>query len=699
MAEVQRTSRRQFIQQTRTRALGVDTSSGDRRLEIMQNLSQFAGAASEESQRAMRAEIETKKALGASRAAQDLLVAEQNRQGISDDDVKATQVAYNAVVGKHDTIQAGNQFIEWYQANPEADDAQISEMKQRLYKPLFEKYSGDDLSSKQISLQVQESQFNLMPVQEKIKQEHRQAKNQEAFRISIEDNLGVPDADISSLVDKELPTIAKQLGISEFDAKKLMLEEMRTRAEQGDGRLLKQLETTDWAKGLDVTKNARASYDKERAILDTTTLAKSMADNETKFLSGQMSERAFLRYVDNTNSQYGEYNPYNSSRVQSLLMQRTKALNKVDSDAEVVKRYAENKSKLPLGVSTQFGEDEKKVIIKTKEAYWANMTQSLLDKGEMSETEVNNKVLKDKVKWSMDEQIILPDLQAQVKSLLLFDPTVADQSETVTGRWEEGSKVLQAMPVALLSNYLGGDADYALAVKSNLETMRPLDAFQFAYNAQYKPRAITPTIRKEATNRVRAAIEDTYKAGIYSSWFEDAPSIPSGQRDVLVGQLESRAVELVKGGISDINRAAEFAVEEFSNSHTQLPNGTISNTTIGSLKTNMLRGSDVKELSDKQVVKYVDTFLKEYATTKSGYLGESISADTLQVQFSQDGSTFSLLDETGMQLDSGYLTTQMFDIARPEDLEETSRLIEKSYQDRKVQQKERKLYQERGFFY
>lgn len=699
MAEVQRTSRRQFIRQTRTTALGVDTTSGDRRLDIMQGLSQFAGAAGEESVRAMRAEIETKKALGASRAAQDLLVAEQNRQGITDDDVKATQAAYNAVVGKHDTINAGNQFVEWYQANPEATEDEIASMKESLYKPLFEKYSGDEVSSKQISLQVQESQFSLMPVQERIRSEHKQAKNQEAFRISMGDNLAVPDADVEMLVNDELPTIAKQLGITEFDAKKLMLGEMKTRAEAGDGRMLQALEKADWSKGLDITKNSRALYDKERAVQDTTTLASSMADNELKFMNGEMSEAAFLRYVDNTNKRYGEYNPYSTDRVRSILMQKTKAANKVDADALVLQRYAENKSKVPLGVSNQFGEDEKKVIIKTKEAYWVNMAKSLTEKGEMSESEVDDAVLKDKIKWSAEEQIILPDLQGQLESLMLFDPTIAEQGETVTGRWEQGSTLLQSMPVAMVTNYLGRDAEYALAVKNNLETMRPIDAFNFAYKSKYNPRPINQSIRKEATNRVGAALRNTYKAGTLASWFSDTPSIPERQLGVISGQLENRTIELVRSGISDINKAAEFAVEEFSNTHTQLPNGTVTNTTVDSLKVNMLRGSDVSSLSNEQVTKYVDMFLKEYATTKSGYLGESISAEDLQVQFSQDGSVFSILDDAGMQLDTGYMTTQMFEIARPEELEETSRIIEESYQNRKKQQQERKLYERRGFFY
>lgn len=694
---VQRTARRTAQHQVRTRALGIEN---DDQTQLLSALGKFADAATNESVRRMRAEVETSKAIGASRAAQDLLVAEQNRQGVTEDDNRATQLAYNNIVGQSATVKAGNEFIQWYESNPDADDKAIEGKKRELYQPLFETYGGDPESAKQISLQVQESQFNLMPIQAKIKQQHKDFKSKEAINLSIDTLLQDPNADASYLVSSEIPARAEALGMNEMEWKKSLLSQMKTRAAEGDGRLLEALEQTDWAKGSEFLRTARSSYDNKRALDDSAALAKTMADNETRFLSGDMTEAAFLNFAGTLSAEYGG-KVYSRDAVKSLLMQRKRQVQKQDDDAVTVARYRDSVNagqRIPLGVSSEFTSDEKNVITDAKEVMWADMFRKMVDSGKYTEDEANNEVLQDKVRWAAEEQIVLPDLKDQLSSLVSFDPKIASQSDGLRNRWEAQSDLLLATPPSMLEQYLGSDADYALAIKDNLRTMQPYDAFNTAYNAKYRPSTLTPKARKDLGNELRSQLNDKMRAGIFARNLLGQPSAPVEQVDAIFDQLNTRALGMAKAGIKDVGKISEYVMDEFSSKYEQVPNGTFINMKSDSLAGKLVAGTDTR-ISPQQAIDYVDTWMTQYATVKGNWSGEPIDKNDLVIEFNSDGSSFVVKDKYGYTMDSGYLTTQMFEVARPQDLEATRKTLEQSYTERKQPTKELEAYERHGFFY
>eukprot|EP00487_Bulimina_marginata_P007538 TRINITY_DN28911_c0_g1_i1.p1 TRINITY_DN28911_c0_g1~~TRINITY_DN28911_c0_g1_i1.p1 ORF type:complete len:108 (-),score=4.23 TRINITY_DN28911_c0_g1_i1:49-372(-) len=102
----QREAGRVFQSQNRMVAQGIDDSANQQKMSILEGLGRFAQAGSAEYSRQQAVEIESEKAEGASRAAKDLLVANDARAGITEDDTLAAKLSYNAIIGQNDTIKA-----------------------------------------------------------------------------------------------------------------------------------------------------------------------------------------------------------------------------------------------------------------------------------------------------------------------------------------------------------------------------------------------------------------------------------------------------------------------------------------------------------------------------------------------------------------------------------------------------------------
>lgn len=673
LQKVQRTARRQAVSQTRTRALGINTGAGDERTAIMSGLAKFAQVGSLEANRQQRAEIETRKALGAERAARDLVEVEQNRQGITQDDVLATKLAYNAVVGKHETMQAGNEFVEWFSQNPNADDEMVSSKKKELYQPLFEKYGDDELSLQQISLDVQESQFRLQPVQEKIKGEYTKQKSVEAMTMQVGDFLADPQADIASIVDTEVPAQAKSLGLTEFEYKKMLMQEMTSRAASGDNRLLEHLKDTDWSKNSVLISKAENSYQqfssRENAIAIGDALGTIEIDNK------KLTEpwETTLKKIEQLNKQYP--NAVSAAKVAQMKQARATASKVEKSNTDMMSLSYENmfnEDGIPLAMDGQFTPKQKKDFVQGLDGIFAKKTQDLIDGG-MKPEEANSAMNKQRLDWSRVNRIKVPLLEENLKGLLSLNPEDYPNSNDLPQYAKDGLSLLQSMDSATLELYFSGREDkaFAINIKDGLKNREPYSAFKRASNIKRNPFKSTAETRADITDAVGVAVTNKLDA----SWYEvGKKDVPEWQVAQIKSRVNDEAMTNAYNGMLDPDSNAKQSIATIMQDFSPTFNGTLINVP----KAKLAQDADIN-------IKNVDTYIEGFVYSNMQYItdevGSEVPPEDVSLDFSPNG-TFILRHKGGEQIGGRFTFAELKSVGAAADNEALREIHETSVEER-----------------
>ena len=669
MAELARTSKRGFQNQTRTSAIAVDTTSGDSRANVLSQLGKFSEVLYGEENRKQQAEIETRKALGASRAANDLTKAEQHRQGISEDDALATKLSYNAIVGQHDTMKAGNSYAEWYQSNPDANDDEISAKKTELYQPLFEKYGGDSRSLKQVSLQVQESQYKLVGIENQIKSTHQQAKNKEALGISISDLMATPDADIDSILDSEIPARAKALGLTEFDYKSAIMSSAAVSANEGDDRLLRKLKTVDWAKDSASIEKAQSSFDRFVAREQSPAIGDAMGSIEIENTSLSVPWTTTLRKVETLNKQYPS--TYSASRIASMKAQRDSAVAKRSKTTDgVTDSFAiyHNQDVTPLANNPAYSDNERKLIIKELDASWANKTRELVAGG-MDSADANSYIMKDQMKWSRLNRLTIPSLQASLNASLNLSLDELPSGDKLPAHATNGMVMLKNMDSTALELYLPskGDTAFALNFKHFSENMSDEQAYRRADRIKRNPYKVSPEQRQEQRDVSSNIIKDRLTNGFFEM-FSDKDvqrDVPQWQIDQLTNRWNDDAEQVMYAGGFDAKSNTNQSVDTNLAKSSQMFNGTIINQTSPDLYNNISQG---RPMAQSKTQDYVEAFVLSSAPAIKAAYGIEVPPEDLTLNFSRDGTTFTMLDRNGEQVGAIFSTESIYPIGRDADM-------------------------------
>lgn len=644
LQEMKRTTRRSFQQQTRE--VAVPTKAVDTRSQILGAIGKFAEAGYTVASTEMQKQIEADKVKQAERAAQDLLRSAEERQGITEDATKSGQLAYNMIVGKHDTMEAGNQFLEWYNQNPDADEDTINEAKKNLFQPILDKYGTDQQTLKAVSLQVQEAQFSLVHAQERIKKEYQSKKASEAMSISINDLLADPNADVKQLVEVELPARAKALGQNEFDLKTSLVNQAVSRAADGDNRLLKDLQGRDWSKNLPALDKAQRSYDSFVAKQNAVVIGDTMADIETQALSGTTSWESTLRKIERLNQQYP--NTYSKERVASLKKQRATAIQKQRTSTDIAidsSRAFTDENAVPLGLLSKYTPKQKKDYVKQLEGEWAEKSKSLVDSG-YSEADANTAILKEKLDWSRVQRMVVPSLKDNLDSLINLNPEETTEEE-LPAYASNALKVIQMMDDTSLSMYFSDKDSLAMAmnIKSGMKNRSAYSAFRRAYDIRRNPYNINNEQRTEQRDAVSEVIEDELNAKWYQFGKKD---VPAWQRDKLSNVIGEEAQSFLYRGGLDVEQNAKTATSSYLANYSQ----TFNNTLINKTKPELAQSIGVRpELVDRYLKHFANNVLSSEEINPLG-----IPADDVEFVVNETGTTFIMVDKFGEQIgDSRFL--------------------------------------------
>lgn len=681
--KVQRTSRRQFVSQTRGRAISVDTGKGDDRFQILSQLGKFAQAGTAEASRKMQAEIETKKALGASRAAQDLLKTEQNRQGVTDDDVNATKVAYNAILGKHDTMEAGNSFSEWYQQNPEADEDDIADKKAELYQPIFEKYSGDKQSLKQVSLDVQESQFSLLHVEEKIKTQHQRFKSEEALTMSIGDLLADPNADVSTIVGDEIPIRSKELGLDEPTYKKALMSEMVIRAESGDSRLLEVMKQTDWAKNSVLIQKSQNSYDQFRSREDAVSIGDELGSLEIENSQLTVPWATTLRKIDNLNARYP--NAISKERVASMKKSRESAVRTEANNTDMMELSYKNlfdENGLPLAMNGKYSPEDKKKFIKQLDSVFATKTQEMIDSG-VPEDEANNLMMKQRLDFSRVNRIKITLLEENLQGLLSLNPDDFPSSEDLPSYATKAMSMLQQMDASTVELYLPSRDDkvYAANIQSSLRNREPFAALKRANKIKVSPYKFDSTKKSEIEDAVKYELDKELDKSMFAKLF-GAKDVPDYQRAQIYSIANEESMLNAYNGMLDSETNAKQTAAVVMQDYSQTFNGTL----INIPKAKLAQDTGIP------VVK-VDSYLEKFVLSNSDFISketgftDGVDADDITIDFAGNG-TFRMLYKGSEQIGGKFLYSDIKSIGDRVSSEEVASLREAGIEKKRKEVKQ-----------
>lgn len=677
LGDVQRTSRRQFISQTRGRAIGVDTGGGSERFQILSALGKFAQAGTAEASRKVQAEIETKKALGASRAAKDLLKVESNRQGITDEDVNATKVSYNAILGKHDTMEAGNAFATWYQQNPDADEDMVESKKTELYKPIFEKYGEDPQSLKQVSLDIQESQFSLMGIEEKIKSQYQMQRSSEALTMSIGDLLSDPRADVPVIISDEIPLRAKQLGLGEFAYKSELMKEMVKRAGSGDPRLLNVLKETDWAKNSVLIEKASNSFEQLRSREDSINIGEELGSIKIENAKLTVPWETTLRRLESLKKRYP--NEISKELVASLKIARASAKATETSNTEMMQVSYKNlfdPNGLPLAMNGKYSPEDKSKFIKQLDSVFSEKTEELIQSG-VPGAEANNIMMKQRLDWSRSNRIKIPLLEENLKGLVSLNPDDYPDVDNLPAYATKALSMLQQMDEATLELYLPARDDkiFAANIKSSLKNRDAYSALKRAYNVKVNPFKYDSTQKNDINSYVESSINDKMN----SPWYLEilgAKDVPEYQQ----AQLRSRAYEEAAinayNGMLDPETNAKQTVSTVMQDYSPTFNGTLIN--IPKAKLAYDSGIDVSNIDD-----YLEKFIvanDELIRNETG-LSEGFEQEDIVYDFAKNG-TFTLRYRGGEQIGGKFLYSDIKGLGDKVSEEDVKKLREEAISKR-----------------
>ena len=668
---LQRSKRRSFQAQNRQSAIAIDDTANQQKNSLLTALGKFSEAGAATYSAAQQVEIEASKAEGAARAAEDLLVAEDHRQGTTEKDNLAKKIAYNSIVGQNDTMNAGNDFAAWYASNPDATEDEIGDKKQELYLPVLEKYGEDKQSLKQVSLQVQESQFKLTGVQDTIKQRHTKAKNNEALGISLENFLSDPKADIDNIVDNDLPAQAKSLGLTEFELKNSLVGTASKRAAEGDNRLLEKLQTLGWSKDSAAVAKAQGSYDdfvnKEQSV----NRGNAMGQLELENLSLAVPWSTTLRKIKNMNKINKD--TYSDVRVASLLKARNAAVaaaakKRAGIKSSFKRRY--DKNAWPFGSDPDYTPQERKGVVKDLMAYWSNKSQEL-QAADVPADQAKTQILKEQLDWSRDARYVVPNLKDAI-GVSVNLPLDEITNGEIPQYAQAGFDTMKLMDATAIDLYVGS-ANKAFV--NNFKyfakfTETDEQAYRKAMQIKQNPFSVSTeqkTEQRETT--VTDAKERLYNTVWETITFQDTDvrnDVPDWNVNLLANRWSSDAeLNLYSGGV-DVDSNSNQAIDVGMSRMTQLNNGTLANQNAVDLHRNISNGRDMQ--ADK-VTSYVESHMTKLAPALSKAYGQEINMDDMLLDFSREGDTFTVMLRGDTQVAGIFLTSSIYESGVASELE------------------------------
>ncbi|QHJ81062.1 MAG: hypothetical protein [Bacteriophage sp.] len=645
----QASSRPAQVIQRATQVVLPDASSTQRVSGILDGLASFTDASSQAAFKQAQIDVENKKVDGMALAVSGGKLGEEAS--------KAEQMGYDLVQSQSELGRINEQLANHLVANPEMSDADFEKMRSEQYGQLMTKYQDRAPEVfKGISVKAQESQAALYRVQQDSRQRYRKEKGVETLNYNIGSTL-----DSASTIEQGVGLVnqfmmqGKELGLSEFESKDAIFNQMKLSASQGDPRLLQFVKATDWGRYTLDAKQAQGAYDTHQkqmqaeikaaqreyeahqqqqnvwmygaGLAEIENMAKAGADPEQIMAKMQTLQKAGLKFSPSSVASY-------------LTMGKTMSQAQVDLSNNI-NTWQQNKGQFNLATNPYIATEDKNKVLDAAEGAITSQAENLPE-GERADWTIQNMM-----QLSKQEGLPVKTIGTALQSLTRIDPQAPmspavstwmkylvaadDQTIRMNVQSEKDQAMLFGMRDFLVNNQ-GQDADKAMTTAvARGQAVRD--------NNVPLSRQQTSQITNKAASSVKQLRDPTQ-----TTWYFRSESLPDSTRDYLSNRLGAEAQKLYQV-TGNIDQASDMAMKEFKQNNMILTGGVVANIGVNQLATfvpEFAKGSEDATVVQKKAVSALDYQVTNLLAAQSKEDGVKYDRDSVKVMFTNSGNTYQV---------------------------------------------------------
>ncbi|QHJ79506.1 MAG: hypothetical protein [Caudoviricetes sp.] len=621
----------------------VDVESSKRVSGILAGLAELTDASSQAAFKQAQIDVETKKIDG-------MATAVSGGQ-LGANATKAEEMGYDVVQSQSELGKINEDLANKIAANPEMSDEEFKSLKNEQYAGLLSKYQDKAPEVfKAISVKAQESQIALYGVQQEQKKRYQKQKGVETLNYNIGANLdSIKSPEQGQAYIHQIMGQGAAMGLSEFETKDQILEQMKLSASQGDARLLQAVQGTDWGRYTSESKQAKSLYDAhvkqakteyEAAVQKQNAFAygKGLAEVETLAKTG--APQAIIEQKLRTLQGMGmKLSPSSIASYLTMGKDLSEAQLKLQKN---ITTWNNDKGNYNLATNPNIAAEDKTKVL--------NAMEGAID------AEANNQPEETRGDWTIQQKVTLSQQEGMpvksigvaLTSLASIDPqqpmtpavsswtkmllTADDQTIRMNVPSDKDQKFLFNMRDSILANQ-GQSTDKVLPMaiaraQSARDNVTPLSSQQVQQS------------RSKATSSVGDLRDPTQ-----NTWYFRSSKLPKNTQDFVTNQIDADTKRLANT-FGSIDRANEIAVKDFKKNNIILSDGVIGNAgveKIAAFNPALAQKGDSSELVQKRAVSALDSQVDEVVKAQSKADGIDYQRDQVNLVFSNRGDTYQVM--------------------------------------------------------
>lgn len=621
----------------------LDATQPYKRTErILSALGEFVDTASEAAYRQAQIDVEKRKIDGMATAVSGGQLGEEA--------TKAEQMGYDLVQSQSELGVINERLADAVTNNPEMSDEEFKKLRDDEYGGLLAKYQDRDQDVfKAISVKAQESQLTLHSVRTQAQQKYREFKAEETLNYNINSQL-----DSAKTVEQGVGLVhqymaqGRAMGLSEPKIKDMLYQSMKLTAANGDARLLKFIQSTDWGKYAPDTQQASALYksyvkqaqaEYEAAMQKQNVLAygQMFAQLEEAAKSGMPKEQ-LMAMMQSMQGQGVKFSPATVANYLTMGSTMSKAQMELQSNIGV---WQENKGNFNLATNPFIATEDKNKVLDAAESA---VVQAAND---VPEEQRGDFVISNLIRLSKQEGMPIKTIGTALSSLTTIDPQAP-----MTPAVQNWAKFLIASDDQTIRMNVSSEQDQALlfGMRDVLINAQGQDGELMMKTAISRGQQIrdnkTPLTTQQTTSlksKVRSNVSD-FEDPTQTTWYFTTKGMPSSAKDYVTSQISSRAQKLYSV-TGDVDKAVELATKEFKNNSMILSGGVVANIGVNQLSAyvpELTQKGDDAAMVQKRAVSALDTQLGKILKEQSEADGLEYKRGDAQFIFSNSGQTYQV---------------------------------------------------------
>lgn len=626
----------------------VDMGSQRRVQGILDGLSGFTDASSQAAYRQAQIQVENSKIDGMAKAV--------SGGKLGAEATKAEEMGYDIVTSQADLGKANEELANHIAANPEMSDDEFTAMKNERYGAIMAQYQDKSPEVfKAISVKAQESQAALYRVQTEAKSKYQKAKGAETLNSNIGSTL-----DSAHTVEQGVDLIhqfmgqGKAVGLSEFETKDIIFNQMKLTASQGDNRLLEFVKGTDWGRYTLEAKQAQGAYtsfqkqaqaeakqaqrEYEEALQKQNVFAygAGLAEIEDLAKSGAPDEQLMAKMQDLQRKGL-KFSP--SSVASYLTMGQTMSQAQVDLQKNVAS-WQDNKGNFNLATNPYIPTTDKTKVLDAAESAIVQQSQNVPD-AERPDFTISNMI-----RLSQQEGLPVKTIGTALSSLANIDP-----QQPMTPAVSTWAKYLLSVDDQTLRMNVPDTKDQAMlfGMRNVLINSQGADdkVLQTAIARGQAVRDNNVPLSSQQTKKITTTASTAVKElrdPTQTTWYFRSESLPSSTSDYITNKIAAQTQNLYQV-TQDIGQANQMAIKEFKQNNMILTDGVIANIGVrqfAAFVPGLAKPGEAAEDVQRKAVSSLDYQIDNVIKAQSKDDGVDYKRSDVKVMFTNSGATYQL---------------------------------------------------------